>query len=982
MATKFNTTQQLVNLRNQITMRELELSKITNKRKRTEAYAAFQPEKLELMQQIEKLRFAPVLTGEQPSFQYGKVFMAHKERDKKDGPVIEPIVRYPLLSNVKNDPKIYFMGHEISAYANAKFGKYTWGDFTTNDPEFLKVLLYEGWGEYKCIFANWRDNEGKAILVHRDCPMDSLAEAGIVTKLDNRSQSMKCCKYVNRLFADGDMNHTPRFGKIQEDSIIEGNGWREYIIELDGTGQSLIQRDVFLDDLTEEQVAQVDGHVDLDAVAHSALGLTNNPKLGESWGVTVKGIQFGKGHTRYIPHLNANIVVYGPKKLVGGNEWVFLSLGEKHISNPHTDVQSITNFKLYDLVKKLALDYMRLVYVAAHDAHRLTRMLIKTIRSIDDMEKTYGNIGDRWILRKAIARGISPFAFPGLYRRVIKFLLKNVIDCDTKFRVPMNYEGLSVAISRYASGEPNVITEEGFIDMDRALIAEGCICIPSLPAGIQVIAYRQPNENANAWVKLLNVHIPEYMDIQDKPVCFLGRGVQKVLFRLGGGDMDDNLIIIHNQEWVEHFNTLSYPETDKMTAVEVPAFALYEEELEAVDYSTLNTDTMEHQIDLASQSGLNIGSAVNAGMIDSLLSDPVELASILADLRSRNTDESVDAHNWAKAERIPYTTAFLMTNLELVIDAAVKDPSLMLALSRRANQLNPNPDPQGETGGVQSFIREFHMAQKVYPVCMANRIPQKKKDKGDYILAYTHQCRAMEAIRNYREQLEQKLTRNEYFIMKKADMRLADQLFPPSLRARIRIGGDPQDKDNHPGLRVAWSRLWTEANYAEQLAGERDENKFNNVCDRLDNDILGGFSKEDLTELAVQLYRSLYDRQSTTPVVDPTTFRVRPFFDGLLWTNKLANAFIDRIIETGNAGLVLNVELYAEKHLGQGVHKVKTADGFVYNVDTNQPVGTTHSKLKPGVYEMRDSILYVRECNFAFQPKFEVLDMIEPLYQG
>jgi hypothetical protein len=403
--------------------------------------------------------------------------------------------------------------------------------------------------------------------------------------------------------------------------------------------------------------------------------------------------------------------------------------------------------------------------------------------------------------------------------------------------------------------------------------------------------------------------------------------------------------------------------------------------MEEIDYSEYNTASAEYQINLATTSGLNIGSAVNANMIDDIMSDPVNKASMLADLKGRNL---LDRYEWLLNVRPSYTTAFLATNLELIIDAAVKDPSLMEALSLKADEMNPALEsgwlPQGMMTGVQGFLSEFHKAQLVYPRCMVNRIPKTKRDtfeEGGYVLALSEQCKAMEAIKNMRDQLEQLFTKNEYLLARKADAGFANQLSPRTTRVRHLVEGVPNDHVHHPGVRRFWRQIAAEE-FSIVRTEEESSNVFASMCAKLDIALMS--VKDDIEDIAVELYRNLYNFNVNTPQRDASTNKFRHYHDGLLWTNKLANAFINRIVDRKMGGLILNVQLYAERQFAVGVHQVRIDTGIVYNPDTNQPIGETHPKLRPGKYAMEDGLLYVRQPSHnALLPKYEVLEMIEPL---
>lgn len=1001
-----NVAKQITEIRTMIHNRERSIRGIKFGFLRDEAYDSFQLEKLELMKQMRKLREqqrAAVVSNERGTFDYGKMLNVRFVDDVL-------LERTPLKVDQSYDPNVSFMGHEVSGFANLLFGQWTWMDYVTDDPEALKTVLYEGYGDFKCIYAGWSDQDGKAILVHRDCPYNTLEDAGIMTNMTNVTQSVKCRKYIGRCFAPGDMNYAPRTGRVQEGSWIEAS--LECVIEMDNTADTLVVRYIDIDVLTEEEKATVDGHIGMSDKAHRVLGLSNHPEIGDSWKVTVLAKWLGKGHSHRVGDIGADIVIYGPKKLVGlkNDKFCFMSLGELHAGSPNLEMQSVTNFKLYGLAKELARKCCRYIHDTAHDEKLLRRAILSTVIGKENEEDLYDPAAeDNFVMRKAVMRDISLFAFPGLYRRAVRFMTRRVLQFE-RFRIPMNlHESTSVAIIKYASMQPVVILDNGDIDMERSLLGENECCIPDLPAGIRVVVYRQPNENTNAHWFLTNIHVPEYMAIKGKSVCFLGRQVQKLLGRLGGGDMDDALIVIYDAVWVKHFEDLAaYPESDKLVPVEVPAYVDMDEfgqlgEFEAIDYSRYDANSADYQISLATTGGTNLGSAVNATMMDAIVSDPIHMASMIADLEQQGyAHRAVWLANEDGMGRQPYTTAFLATNQELLIDASVKDPALMEALRQEANNHNPfrNVDgsfPEGVLTGVQGFISAYHATQQVYPHCMAMRIPKKKRDAKDFVLAMSEQCKVQEAIMNMLRQLDQIFVQNEWKLARKADPEIVDTLFKSVFanypkgktyhqfldRAFQLVHGVPGKLDVNPGLRRKWAAWWRE-NMTPEQADRKD--KFAFVCDQLDNELLK--VPNDIGAISIQLYQELYKHEMYAPVKNLESGLYQSFSDSLFWTNKIANAFINLLITTtyidGNgveramAGAWIGVRFFVDKHLSHGEHELHIENGIVYN-KTGDAVGETNPKLRPRVYKIVDGLIRARQVHSAFQPKMPVLEMIQPL---
>lgn len=879
-----------------------------------------------------------------------------------------------VLYDGKGDyrPEKHFLSHEVSAYVNRKVGKFTWGDVVTDQPEVLLDIVANGYGDYKCIFANWRDRGGKAILVHKASGINGLADMGIFTRIAVINESMKASKYLNRLFAPMDDNHMPVWGKEQEGSWVDAT--QECVIELEN-GEELILKYVNLDDMTAEETAGSDGHINLSARAHRALGLTNNPKVGDSFRCTVQTQRkLGKGHTRFSPDQVADIVIYGAKKHVYATEFCFMSLGPLHSGSPRTDIQSVTNFKLYKLAEKLAEKYMRFVHNTAHSSQALINLMTSTLRpseSDEDNDLDVVNVSEKWVMRRSLGAGISPFAFPGMYRRVVRHFTSGVLKA-AEFKIPMNADpSISVATSKYMSGDPFAIREDGTPDMTKTVIQDGYICVMDLPDGIDVIIYRQPNENSNAFFKLKNMHHPRFKDSKGKAVAFLGHGVHKIMSRLGGGDMDDNIVIITDPVWVEHFSTLSYPETDKLIAIESGSSELNIDPMddlsfeEPFDITSFGVRHMEHQIVQASgRDQVGIGPVVNVNMIDSILSDPENREVMFRDLVSQGAGATYT--EWF-TNRENYTSAFLATNLEIVIDAAVKDPGLLEAMRQEAVKRGSKD--------LNDFIRNFHSHTLVYPKCMEGRIPARKKDTGDYILAMSDQCKSLARITSMRDQLLQIFARNEWVLVKKADAGISNLLPQADEALKALVHGNRET--GRPGVRGWWRNRW--AAYQQAIKDNSDavnDKIYGDICRELDV-LLDRYPAEVVEAIALELYRTVYRSENTPAVADPLTGKIRSFHDGLLWTNRFANAFINLLIKNGYSGQIVPVRLLIERHLASKPSvRVVLKEGRVHLLDGDVAVGTIPQVNKTGIYVMKYGMIQFKASDEALHPKANIIELV------
>ena len=817
----------------------------------------------------------------------------------------------------KYNPEHHFMMSEESDYLGAALKGVPYATFKTDDVDEMENLLQNGFvdadgREWRDFFSYWKDQEGHAFLAPADANLESLEQIGIFTEMKTPADFMKVGKYVNRLFAalqkDWAGDSLTVWGKevswneVEQTAIVkvdrEGTDFKEEDLEL-------CVRYVDLKTMTDEQKALVDGAIIVSEKACRALGLTNEPRLGMAWRGTFgteRGL--GKGHILYKNDMSVDVVIYGPKTIVKTDRFFFGSMGELHVGDPHTDRQAFVNFHFHraGLGVDLAKMFMREVIEASKDESKLRRLFLRHTKDMAhaDMDQ------EAWILRRALAYGVSFLRFPGLFRRVVRYLMTKVMACHDRARIPMSSETYSVAQYGYVLPDPNVIDTYGDVNPENG-IPEGHIVFPDMKPGTHVVCYRQPSENTNAWVKLTVTYKPEYKRFAGRGICLIGRGADKVLGRLGGGDMDDQFVIVNDPIWVEAFHTMRpYPETEKVSeefpaedAAEMSAkqseLAAFEDEL-LEDIRDRNTGryTRKHvawQIDMAKNARAGIGPVVNYGMMDMLMSDPDHQASMLKDLR-----RVLKQSEWLE-EREPFQAAFFMTNLEKIIDGNVKDSTILAQL-----------------GDVAGSIKEFHKGARVYPESMASRIPMSKLEKGDYILARSLTCHALELIRALRDKLSDIFTEREWALVTPADKELRFD-FPYEKEVAKRVRGEWTRTDD------GWERLDPESlsimdiwaqEWRDEMSQPGDhDGAYERICGLISKELVG--EDDDMMErIAVEIFYQTYKRYENNPKIDETSGRMRGFNDGLLWSPVFGDHFINALRRARLSGFYKVAELRPE----------------------------------------------------------------------
>lgn len=847
----------------------------------------------------------------------------------------------------KFNKDIHFQPSEESDYLAEALRGVPYATFLTDDMDKMGDWLQNGFVDGNNVlwvpfFSYWKEEEGHAFMCPQSAGVVSLEDIGVLTEMKTPAEVMKVGKYVNRLFAA--LPKTQPFldteGKLQYQEAIWGKevAWNENdseaIVLIDKGDSDLSDEDrelsiryVDLKSISKEQAATVDGSLIISEKAARVLRLAKNPHLGMAWRGTFgteRGL--GKGHLMYKDDINVDIVIYGPKTIVKNDRFYFGSMGELHVSIPHTDRQAFVNFHFHrpELAVPLAKAFIRSVIQASKDEESLRSLMLMHTRDMTSADMD----NEAWVLRRAMTFGLSHLRFPGLYRRVRNYLMTKVMHLDQRARIPMEGQGFSVAKYAYVLPDSNAIDSEGNVVLDKA-IPVGTIVFPDLEPGTKVVCYRQPSENTNAWVALTVVHKPEYDRFEGRGICLIGQGAKNILGRLGGGDMDDSFVIVHDPVWVEAFHTMRpYPETEKLTEESIsedvwdeqdvdvsgdPLDSFADELLEDIQDGNMTRYTNKHvwwQIDMAKNARAGIGPVVNYGIMDMLLSDPDHNASMLSDLadepEAREWLEGYANEEYLGNDLLPDTTPYgyharkYMTNLELVIDGNVKDRTLLSKL-----------------GDVSGAIKRAHRECQVYPVSMAGnvldvlsgklderflitRIPAKRALKGGFTVARSLFCRCLEDLVHLRQTLETVFIEREYAIVRAADRNIRSE-WEREPELATRVGGkfrnigtrdDPEWErvDDGPSLKDIWAQGWKEANEKGIPVDKAYPIIWQSIADEL-----AGEDDDMMERLAIELYFQTYRRDEPAPRVNAITGKLQNYQDGLLWSPVFANHFINAL---------------------------------------------------------------------------------------
>lgn len=948
-----------------------------------------------------------------------KVFVA--EVKGVDADPSQPNMKYPkpdqdeLGEPVKFDPKKYFLPLEESDYLRDAMKGVDYATFVTDNPDEMQYVLENGFvhpndnSRWVPFFAFWKEQEGRAFLAPWDSGIETLRDIGILTDMDGVDKFMKTAKMVNRLLIPlpvgtraiwGDLVSKGNRYDLNGAEITLPKGVAVYVIDSDDPTLSVPDRTITvkfktLKGMTPDEKALADGSWLYGEKFHKLAGLGESldqiavrpPMVGDTFRGTFGLCEYGteKGHGSFKPDLAYDLVIYGARPYVMTERFFFGNLGPLKASDrPKTDPQAFVNFGYHrpGLAVSQANKYFHSIWEASKDDDNFRATFIRHSTGLGDVDMD----SETWILPLCMQFGISTHAYPGPFRREVAYLAgpkSPVVQCGSRARIPLD----GIAIYAYVAIDPNAVDSEGVVDSNLSPIPEGYCVMPDLPEGTEIVAYRQPSENSNAHVFLKVWHSAEYDRYKGRGLVLLGRGAAKVMLRLGGADMDDSFMIVYNPKWVEAFKTLRpYPETEKVNAEDNlidESQILDESEYNSSEFVSF-TDTLldeiqqgnreynaRHvvwQIEMAKNGGAGLGTAVNWGSLDMMLSDPDHRASMIADLEERGLTEKAD---WVR-NYVPYQAAKVMTNLEIVIDGNVKDPTLLKLLEKELAKIKP-----------------WHENCQVYPESMVNKIPASKLETGDFVLAKSLMCRALAKIREIQKDLLQAFKEKEWMLVHPANDELREY-YPRQEDIAILVGGkskwNPEEQrmvrvDDIVSLRQLWAESW--AREMEVTDEAERAGAYERVCELIENELVG-YDDTTRREIAVELYYQTYRRYQVTPKYDERTGEIRNYSDGLLWSTVFAMHFINALREARLSGFYKAVEVRPEfrhsllvKHAKSTVRVlVRDHQVFIQNKDGQFEVlvGFIQGRSWNGEFNMLSGLVEFRKGSDICQPS----DQFEP----
>lgn len=834
-----------------------------------------------------------------------------------------------------------FYPHEVSGYLDMQLADVKWADIVTDDIEFMQQVAVNGFKiddvTYKVIWFGWRDNRAKGVGVDISSTFKDLHDLDIYTDFDQATDCMKGFKYVNRLIVPLPIGVKIVTGSITDVKISADEHVVSFHVLLpNGKTIKMIYDDMKGEDYDEdgELKASVDGSMVFQRGAAEALGIPNYHVAGAGTFHTPFGL--GKGHIVILDHephnMGMTVRVFGPKRMVKSAEkFYFLYMGELPVGwIPKTDPQAYCNFDMHrtQLGPMLARDFINKVIESSADEDKLKGMFLRYSPTANLEDGTLDL--SAWGLREAMSYGLSYKRFPGLYRKVVRYLMTQILQCENA-RIPM--EG----VAAYASVLPDPYlfgNEELKPDLDYSNIDDGQVVVPSevIEQDQEVLVYRQPSSNDSEHVTLKTIFQDRYQRYMGRDLCFVGRGAKKVLKRLQGADLDDTLVIVYDKIWRELIAQCSYPETEKLVVKESVSGTFGSSDLADELFLSQTVSLASHlsgpwntrhglyQLEVARQSRGGIGPAVNMEMIDKLLSSQRERIMKYLDTLDQNDPLVQDCKAWIEM-RTPWQAAKIASNMELVIDGYVLDASKLSAF-----------------GDLPGMISKFHNGIAVdrmnnqykitrdagvlcYPQCMASkdvgglmpigkgRIPGNKQKRGDWVLVETEMCHSLKRIISLRDQAVEWFRNQEW-----------DMVATPG------YGGAPEVLDAYPyddviyqltdQVRSIWREEWSNV-FSNAVTLAPADNPYSIIQRRVE-EFLDGLGAWTTKAIAVDLYRRFYgdprlDKRGRergykqTIARSDAEGRTQSYPDALLWTHRLGHALITVMKEVGITGAYVGV---------------------------------------------------------------------------
>ncbi len=851
---------------------------------------------------------------------------------------------------------------------------------------------------HRVLFGDYDDNgqsdtHGTALLIPVSSPIKNLKELGLTITIRNKPDKPKVRKYMRRVHAHH-MWAVP--GTVVGNRAVPTGD--VVTAECGGITFDILHVDVDAMDPMNKALADGIHLIDVELLRNigNAFDIPElqAAEVGDSFkGTELDPIGLGKGFYHVVNMGTFGIIVYGPKTQVKFDKFFLGSLGDVKGGPARTCLQSIGCF-ITEESKDLWINQMTLFTVqlteALHDEKKLKHMFLTTVGSVMDLLE--GREREPWVLVEAIRHGLPILHNPGLFRRVVRYLIDRVMDCE-RGRIPYGD-----AAHRY-NLMPDLTCfdyETGLVDHTKSVIPEHSVVCMDADQG-PFAMYRQPLGNAREAVIASNIHNRRFRRFLGRERVILGPSALAHLAQMGGGDMDDAVIGTDDLTWIEVIGKAEYPVTElpefeaqaldvdldkdniyrtggvvkigNQTVIVKPTIGrTYPTTWSMEDYFEAGTEAFNPQ--------LSIGPVDNAVRLDLMLSGvhKAHMLRALAEKVEAETDKGqrdklIAGYHWLE-DREDFQLREVGSNLESFIDFVKMrkgDENVINKLTQQINDLSSQTVVFPECW--------TYLGRKVVGR-IRGRIPMNRRMAQDYILAPSLVCETLNTIKMKHAQLKNTLREEEWSQVQRP---------PESIRNMFPV--DQQAIVEAREIRTLWREWWnpfimeknvTPSDEAYKIITEggvitltdKDEHGKNIVMDvqgiypkfNYWKNEPGGDPTQDrrlsiAVEIAFQTYRSRHSEAAMSE-----TGLWRGFPDGVLWSSTIGMWYIQALKLAGLTGLYLPVRFDRySSNLRKGQVEVKITGGVVTRKSDAFPIGYViyDQPVDDGEYVMEDGIVTI-----------------------
>ncbi len=728
-----------------------------------------------------------------------------------------------------------------------------------------------------------------------------LKSLGLTMNMNNDwGNTFKVGKYLKRLYS-------PHRHYIQGEVISKGSGNVILVRLPDGKVLSVRYADYGV--LT-------DGMSLISTHCMERLGLKR--EIGQGLRITALSPNgFSKGHAIVLPHLHHDLVLFNSKQLLFGEQFT-LGVDWLHAGKLFTDVQSVTNFRMYrtSFLARWFAKFGQEVILALRDEEKLRQMLNfhnKKFHQYDrgEDEGEFIEKEKEWSLIRAMRAGINHKTHPALVRKYFRLFMDKVADCE-RLRVPVPPEDGG---ARYAIVDPTIFDANGDPTRDGVLKGNQVYCPNHIG---DLVFHRQPNAHRGEHHIATSIPSRILRDMDAGHFMFLSRDmIAESLKKLGGGDQDDRLVYYTNPEIVDHFKQL---EADPYPVVDYIPAPFKESRINTFAHLKMRHPVYDrHQfllmIGQQKEQGVNIGYAVNAIINDTILTDDKSniLDFMIRELPKNRKNNS--AIQWLE-KKPDYQLRNVTSRLEVVIDAVTKTGSDLKEIGAELKQYNATFEvvPRFCTTGGK----------------FEGRVPTSRRNETYPVIVLCDVDRVQDTLRQIRRDLEDQVTDDSWQML---------QPVPMEVLTCPRLEGS-----QHLAAAIRADYVQQRQNLEkEAAAGTEKEIIKKNIENYIKIDVaLYNRYKDNpkIVDAMLYLYASIYDKRQPEAPRYPDG-RTKPFPDGILWGPRMSGFTILALTRAGLAGRFVKVNLDPEfKQFRDVTMPVEIYKNLVMNPATGEVIGS------------------------------------------